>query len=153
MKIKIEDAKGYQLREFATKVLGLDVKGTESLASVRAKIAAAWEGDEIEVSEPEAPTVRKISAPASKAEPAEDDGSRKVTIIIQKSSMPGGSRPVFAAVNGRGIWIPRGEPVVIAEKYLHVLENAKEAQYDQLPDGGINPVPRMVPKYPYQRVA
>lgn len=155
MKIKLQDAKGYQLREFATKVLGLDVKGTESLEKVRAKIAAAYDGDEIEVSEPEAVTapVRVIPTPAGSDSASDADANRKVKIIIQKNNLPGGSAPVFAAVNGRGIWIPRGEPVEVAQKYVEVLENSQEAQYEMLPEGGINPEPRMVPVYPFQRIA
>lgn len=157
MKIKLQEAKGYQLREFATKVLGLDVKGTESLEKVRAKIAAAYDGDEIEVSEPETVTapVRVIPTPgASDSDEYSDaNANRKVTILIQAHNGPGGDQPVFAGVNGKGIWIPRGEPVEVAQKFVEVLENAKEDKYDMLPEGGINPTPRKVPVYPFQRIA
>lgn len=152
MKIKLQDAKGYQLREFATKVLGLDVKGTESLEKVRAKIAAAFDGDEIEVSEPEAPAPagRKINV---NADFESLDGEEKVTIILQKNNSPQGQMPVWVGVNGKAIWIPRGEPVQVAKKFVDALDIAEEEIYDALPDGGINPDPRKVPVYPYQRIA
>jgi hypothetical protein len=34
-----------------------------------------------------------------------------------------------------------------------VLRNAMQHFYDPLPDGGINPIPRLVLRYPFQRVA
>lgn len=149
MKIKLSEAKGYQVRKFAIEVLGLDVKPADSLQSIKAKIAAVWDGDEIEIGEEEAP-LRHISM---KSDAVDESGKQMVKVIIQKTSMPGGSDPVWLAVNGRGQWVPRGEAVEISAPYFEVLENAKEDVYDRLPDGGINPVPRQVPVYPYQRVS
>ena len=149
MKIKLSAASGEQVRKFASEVLGLDIKTADTIGSIRAKIATVWEGDEIDVEE--GGKLAKVQV--MPIETKDDDGSEMVRVIIQKTSGVGGSDTIFASVNGRAIWIPRGEPVDLAKKYFEVLQNAVEAIYDQLPDGGINTEPRMVPVYPYQRIA
>lgn len=148
MKVKVSEATAKQLRKFGNEVLGLDIKARDTAEAVRAMVSAVWEGDEFELTEDEAPVAAKPIM-----ERAGTDNNDKVKIIIQKVNSPGGSDPVFAAVNGRGIWLPRGEVIEVPRKYMEVLEHAQEAVYEQLPEGGINPVPRMVHVYPFQRVA
>jgi hypothetical protein len=154
MKIKLEDAKAHQVRDFAIRVLGLDVKPADSLASIRAKIALVWEGDEIEVAEDGkviADLAKGVAADEGQAKEADPD--RKVTILISRTNEPGGDQPVPVAVNGRAILIPRGKPSPVAYKYVEALTNAEQAIYDPLPDGGISTEPRMVPAYPFQIIA
>lgn len=148
MKIKIEDAKAYQLRKYAEEVLGLQLRAGESAMSIKAKIAAVIEGDEIDVSEDD-PALPKLQ----KAAPELAEKPAKVTIIISRTNEPGGNQPVPVAVNGRAMLIPRGEPVEIPEHFFEALKNAERAVYDQYPDGGINPTPRIIPEYPFQRIA
>jgi len=150
MKIKIENAKSYQLRKFAIEVLGLEMKAGESTTALKARIASVYEGDSFDVEDED------IVSPAQKRKAIDitsDEAPGKVTIIISKTNEPGGSQDVPVAVNGRAMLVPRGKPVEIPEHYFEALKNAEIGIYDELPEGGINPEPRLVPAYPYQRIA
>jgi hypothetical protein len=104
--------------------LNLDVNAKMGLAGIKAKLAqAGMPVDYIEIDdgldEPAPPLVRK--APPRVRHRA---NRRSVQLRIEPQEKPGGSEPVFASVNGIGIWIPRAETCWLDYKYYHVLMNA-----------------------------
>jgi hypothetical protein len=155
-KIKLADANVEQLREFAT-IQGIQLTGTENSVTLRARISATWQGDEITVTEPEpiptaGPRGEKIDA--APAEPG-NKWDEMVEIFIDKTDDPEGSQPVWVSVNGRGQWIERGKQSKIKRKYAHVLENAERIVYDQGPSENGVPgplIPRSVKAYPWRYV-
>lgn len=152
--VKLNDAGAAELRAYAETQLGITFGGAESKVNMRAKILEA-KPDLVEI-----PALEKAAGPtqqgdapkpvtASQPPPAPE----KVRIIINRTEDPGGDEHVPVSVNGRAMLIPRGETVEIPLPYFQVLQNAVRHVYDPLPDGkGINPKPREVPMYPYQRV-
>ena len=74
-------------------------------------------------------------------------------IHVNITEEAGGNEPVPVSVNGKVMLIPRGKDVDVPAEYVEVLQHAISHKYDPLPDGGMNPVPREVPLYPFQRVA
>lgn len=160
-KIPLATATAAQLRAFAENSLGLDIPASASIAAMKAKIQQAWNGTEIPVFDEPGPDEGKdvrVRAPTS-AEATGDgkDPNRKVRIMIQRTEEPGGSDGVIVGVNGTRIFIPRGEPVDVAYKYVHVLENAKKDVFDSAVDqnGRMNGLstPRQVLAYPFSYVA
>lgn len=159
--VKIVDATDAQLREFGRDVLQLPMPPNCKRETLEAKISAAWNKDEIPVSE--APADNSVAPEGQKPEPvstAQQDGNneddpmeRKVKIQINASEAPGGDQPVPLSVNGVAILVPRDEVVEIKEKYVQVLEAAVQDKYDVDEDGNIIPTPRKVKRYPFQRVA
>ena len=61
--------------------------------------------------------------------------------------LEGDGEPLPVGVNGRVIFIPRGEPVWVPEKFVHVLDNAVHSKLDEHNDliGGLL-------LYPYLRL-
>lgn len=155
-KIPIEEATVEQLRAFASAYLGLDIHGSTKEENVRARVAKAWGKPEILV--PDAGEDETVVArggqpphPVTAAHQPPDKG--KVRLIIQRTDDSGGNDPVFVSVNGRAMLVPRGKEVEIPYRYFRALEKAVIYRYEPLPDGGIDPVPRKIPLYPFQRVA
>jgi hypothetical protein len=146
-KIPIAEATEEQLRAFAETHLGISIHANSKIETLRAKVSAAWNKDEITVSDdaPE-PRLERRVAPVSAS-------NGKVKLIIQRTDEAGGDEPVPVGVNGRVMLIPRGEEVEVPQSYFEVLKNAIKHIYEPLKDGGINPVPRKVAMYPYQRIA
>ena len=148
-KVLLKDASGPQMRKFASAVLGMEFPRTEANESVRAKIASAWNKDEIDVIEDAAPmegTVAPVTILAKK--------NSKVKIRISRTEGAGGKDPVPAGVNGKIMLIPRGLDVEIPKSYFEVLTHAIIHVFEPLEDGkGIDPIPREVPAYPFQRLA
>jgi hypothetical protein len=105
--------------------------------------------EEIDV-EDAPPTAKQVGAKPLGGEPVAPE---KVKILIARTEDAGGDEPVPVGVNGPIMLVPRGEPVEIPYAYYEVLKNAVKDIYDPLPDGGMNPVPRKVPAYPFQRLA
>lgn len=151
-KIPLSEASEVQLRDFAEAYLGMTFPANTKPETIRAKVSAAWTKEHILVSE--ADENPKQTAP--KAQPPKVNGSEapeKVKIIISRTDEAGGDEPVFVSVNGRGMLVPRGEEVEVPYPYFEVLNHAVKDVYEPLKDGGINPIPRKVPAYPFQRVA
>lgn len=155
--IKIADATDAQLRAFANGTLGFNLPANTKDTTVLARIKAAWDKDYILVAEESAAadgTQSGDAPPAPSAiKAATDERPEKVRIIINVTEETGGNDPVVVGVNGKVMLIPRGEEVEIPHPYFEVLKNAVTHKYEQLPDGGLNPVPREVSLYPFQRVA
>lgn len=121
MQVNISEATIDQLREFATVHQGLDLPKTANRAVVISQLrAAGFEADMIEVTE---------TAAISKAKRAGTDGdglkSGFSKVIINEGNEEDGDQPVFLGCQGVGIRVPRGKEVVIANKYVEVLKNAK----------------------------
>ena len=152
--INIAEANHAELLKFARDTLGLNLPPNTKRETLLAKIGAAWNKDYItapETPEAEAPQV----GPQPQPQTADQDGPGKgmVRINIHITEEAGGNEPVTVGVNGKVMLIPRGKDVDIPESYFEVLQHAISHKYDPLPDGGMNPDPREVPLYPFQRVA
>jgi len=146
-KVLLKDATGPQMRAFAQTHLGMEFRHNEPNEKVRAAIAQAWAKDEIIVVEEE-PQAKKASTQREPGPVAD-----KVRLIVQRTEEAGGDEPVPVGVNGRIMLIPRGEEVEIPVPYFEVWKNAIRYIYDANKEGGLNPVPRQVPAYPFQRLA
>ena len=152
--VKIAEANHSELLMFARDTLGLNLPPNTKVETLIARITAAWDKEHILVPEAE-PEKPKQSGP--KPQPVtsaqEEPEKAKVRVIIQVTEEAGGADPVPVGVNGKVMLIPRGEEVDIPESYFEVLQHAITHKYEALPDGGMNPIPRKVPLYPFQRVA
>lgn len=148
-KIALAQASEEQLRTFAETHLGISLPQGAKIETLRAKVAAAWNKDEIIIqsdAQNQAQSEGRRAAPASAS-------NGKVKLIIQRTDDAGGDEPVPVGVNGRVMLVPRGEEVEIPKSYFEVLKNAVKHIYEPLKDGGMNPIPRKVAMYPYQVIA
>lgn len=156
-KIPLNEATAHQLISFAQSVLGITLKPTEKIEAMRAKVSEAWAQPDILIDEPaadEPAKTRSVKVPTQQAVDTELPHGEMVSIQIALEEGPGGRDPVPVGVNGRIQLIPRGQPVQVKREYVEVLKNAEKATYDPLFDAngnpaGYNPVPRMVPMYPW----
>lgn len=149
--IKLKDATDAQLREFATAHLGMSFGADDKTGTIRAAISAAWGKDEIPVAEEGPETAKPSAKKAQRTAGAAPEGKpKKVRLIVNATDDDGGDEAIQLGVNGKLMLVPRGEEVEIPYPYYEVLQNAITHRYEQLRDGGINPVPRKVPLYPYQ---
>lgn len=172
--IPIDEALIDDLRSFAEVVLGLEVPKRATEQTIRGKIAeAGWTRDVIVLDDASAgiPTGSQNNSLVN-IRPREDDKGnaimgegpdgepeqeREIKILVHTSDKPGGDEPVFASVNGRGIYIPRGERVWVPEKFVRVLDDAVELHYPEYDPnkndgrGGLD-APREVKSYPFSFV-
>lgn len=151
-KIPLKEASEAELRAFAQAHLGMEFDASARLASIRAQVATAWGKDEIVLALSDTADDLTPAGVAPARVGAAPVPSGAVRIIIQRSDEVGGDEAVPVGVNGRVMLIPRGEPVTIPLAYFEVLQNAVTHRYESLRDGGLNPVPRAVPMYPFQRL-
>lgn len=170
--IPIEDATEDQLRQFA-KNLGLDPHPAAKSLNLKGKIATVYSGDTIVVevgeedenagpvptspaeaeteAEPEAPLPAETSA-VQPLPGAEEYPEPRYTIVIAETPDKKGREPVPVCVNGRNMWIPRGQQVTIKHRYYHTLMNAVQTIYEQ-PDGPTGDmIPRNSLSYPVQLI-
>jgi len=151
--VDIKQASESQLRDFGRDTLGLNLPPNCKIDTLRSKVSAAWDKDFILVVEAAdtSPQVGSDPQPITpEQQPPEDS---MVRIIITVTEEAGGNQPVPVSVNGKAMLIPRNEEVDIPFKYYEALKHAVAHKYDPLPDGGLNPIPREVPRYPFQKVA
>jgi hypothetical protein len=144
-KIAIADASAKQLADFAENVLGLDgVDYRLGKGKIEEKMRTAlYDKDHIEVEEEQA-QIQRIEPPSS------ENKRRMATIFIHESDRPGGTEPVPVAVNGRQMFIPRGQQCTIPWEYYHALDNAKHYVYQQGPNGELLSESRKeVHEYPF----
>lgn len=151
-KVPIAQASQKQLLHFARNVLQLDVPRDNATPNeIKAKMkAAAYNEDFIEyeaegVDEPKRivdtkPLDGEVIAPNGK--PA----TVKIQIAIGHDK--GDDQPVYVGVNGKGMFIPRGEPVEVPYPYFEALNNARQYRYDSDDQHGLRP-PVEVPTYPF----
>jgi hypothetical protein len=146
-KIPVADATPAQLRHFAEVVLGLDgIKKTDTSTALRAKIAVVYKGDTITVAEDEPEAADPAPVAAAPAVPVSDElganglaggvingnpAFKHKRVYIYGSEKPGGKEPVPLNVNGRQMYAPREQIIILAEPYIECLRNAREMVYDQ----------------------
>ena len=159
-KIPIREATEKELREFASGTLGMTIKSTAKLETVRARIQAAWDKDEITVPDHEVPETEQEAkdrsvpqAPTPITEAQKPPAEGMVRLIVHVSEEAGGSAAIQLGVNGKIMLVPRGEEVEIPQRFYEVLCHAITHKYESMPDGGMDPIPREVSLYPFQRVA
>lgn len=152
-RISIAEATPQQLRSFATTVLGLELEGRENGPTLRSKIEqAGWTGDNIPVmgEAPSGPPAGSRDArEASKI--VKENGRAYFTIIIPREDKPGGQEPVYVSINGRGMFIPRGERQEVPAEYVEALDHAEQHVYDEFDGNGLGGLkaPRKVKSYPF----
>lgn len=150
--IPINEATAGQLRAFAESTLGLSIHPNCNRDAILAKVKQAWDKPEIPVEEPPEAEPQTGQPPRPATAEQQPPKAEMVRILIHVTEDAGGDEPVPVSVNGRAMLIPRGKEVDIKPEYYEVLKNAVQHRYEALPDGGMNPVPRKVPLYPFQRV-
>lgn len=146
-KIAIADASAKQLADYAETVLGIEgVDYRLGKAKIEEKMRATmYDKDYIEVPEEET-KIQRI-------EPPSGEGERRMAVVfIHNSDKPGGTEPVPVAVNGRQMFIPRGQECTIPWEYYHALNNAKQFVYQQGPNGELMPNPAEVHEYAFSLV-
>mgnify|MGYP001220154206 CR=1 FL=1 len=152
--VKIEEASIQQLRDYAGTVLGLDIPRTANAETIRAKIRAATDVEEITVTE--ATPVDHSGTPPARPKGYHgllgdsSKGDPLVELVISEQSGPGGKRDVFLSVNGRGMLVPRNKQVTIPYRYYEVLKNARQTLHEQNDDGSISS--REVLSYQFQTI-
>lgn len=144
--INILDATATQLAEFANKNLGIEVRHTMGKAHIMAAMQTTGYDKTYILVDDDEPTVdpnARVAAPEPVAE------RKMVTIRIpSQPNTPGGKEPVPVGVNGKVYLIQRNMDVPVPIEVLKVLENAKQTEYDQGPNG--EPInPREVSAFPF----
>jgi hypothetical protein len=126
--IDIMEATAPQLRAFATIVLGMEnIPPKAERSEVLALLAPTYRGKTISLFE-EAETLE-----GGKQRRTEKivNGRTFVLLTLHRQEKAGGKEPLFVAVNGRGMFIPRGVPSWVPEEYVEVLDHAQEQVYDE----------------------
>lgn len=144
MQKKIADATASEVADYARTYHGLDVRHTMGKDRIVAELAkVGYAADEITVEAPAA------VAPKQSLKPEDFGSKEKLVIHIPEQEGPGGSDPVFVAVNGRGILIPRNKNVSVRKPYVEALEHATK----RVPVKDANELItgwRDVPSYPFR---
>ena len=149
--VAIAQASRNQLFHFARDVMQLDLRDNATPNEIKSRLkAAGYDKDFIEyeaegVDEPKRivdtkPLDGDVIAPNGKPE--------KVKIQIAVGDKPGEDLPVFVGVNGKGMFIPRGEPVEVPYPYYEVLNNARQYRFASNEREGLQQ-PVEVPTYPF----
>lgn len=158
--IAIAEASKEQLFQFAKGRLGLDVPLSITKSMLLAKISVAHDKDTIDVPDvdEEVDLNAPVLTPKGKRAPTSEEGSRLVSkggkgdplveMTLHQSAEKDGKRPVFVAVNGVEILVPRGERIKLPYRYFHALENAirTEGTWDEQSNEIIK---TEVPAYPF----
>jgi len=148
----MSEATEEQLRKFASETLGIDIKESAKIETVRARIKACWNQPDIPVLDGDSVAPGLIpAAPAQPVTPEQQPPSEDmVRLTIGVTEDAGGADDVDLAVNGKVMRVPRGRSVEIPNRFFEALFRSVTFMYDPIKDGGINPEPRKVPLYPYQ---
>ena len=148
--VKIAEATHDQLLKFARETLGFNSPPNIGRETLIARISVAWNKDHITVAQAAAEVSQAGQAPLPQTAEQQAPEKPMVRINIHITEEAGGNEAVPVGVNGRIMLIPRGKDVDIPYTYYEVLKHAVMNKYDPMPDGGMNPVPREVPTYPFQ---
>ena len=151
--VTLAEATNKQLRDFCSGHLGL-MLGNHPLTNkaLHAKIReAAWDKPFIVVPVDESVEVEPKAAQAPV--PTKLGTEPLVTIEIPVGEDEDGKDYVFVGVNGRGIYLTRGEPIQIKYRYYLALKHAQKLVTDQRGDGiHTEDHRRIVPQYPFSVV-
>lgn len=151
-RIKITDATATELAKYGAETLNLpNMVPTRGLNVILAEIRKVEDKEFIEIDEVAGapPETKPGGVPSAENQP---DPDSLVKIMIPQQEGPGGNEPVWAAVNGVGLWIPRDQWHDIKFKYVEALENATKRIYDTDDEGKIVGH-RDVPQYPFMKQA
>lgn len=128
--ISVDKATHAELLAFATAEQNLDVPATATKAEIIDVLRkSGFTGKSFEL---DTSVLRPGSAAAPRA--AAGGAYTHVRMTLAANDAIGGREPVYVAVNGRGIYIPRNEPVVVKRKYFEALTNAVEVYYPETGD-------------------
>ena len=94
---------------------------------------------------PEAPV--PVATPISGANHDAAMSGKKRTLTIHPGEGENGSDNVFLQINGYAYSIKRGEPVLVPEEVVEVLNNARQTLMSFGPGGAV--VERSVPRYAF----
>ena len=175
-KVTLADANRDDLFVFVTTHLGIDVKDGATRGELYAKalesgLKAESKIDAVSVPDAIRPgSTQEIRRPIERdtagnpveasADDAEDLDEAEVeaaleahmnefcVINIAVSELPGGETPVYASVNGKAIWLPRGEPIKVRRMYVEALEHAVADHFAESM-AGLGDA-RKVQTYPFQ---
>lgn len=170
-RIKISAATEAQIAEFLTVMHGVELKPAELRSRNALTLAVRrviGDADEIVVSDaaPASPptaatssneygSISEFLAFARRPDLTDEERRRrdetKITIIIDRSDEPGGDQPVPVSVNGRNMFINRGEPSDVRYPYYAALLNAQRLVVEQSKIGDA-PNERTVQAYPFQTI-
>jgi hypothetical protein len=130
-----EEATAGQLRAFATIVLGMiDIPAGSTKETVISLMSPIFKGKTITLFEEGAATTADGSRPRTEKIV---NGRTYVLLTLLRQNKAGGNEPLFVAVNGRGMFVPRGSAVWVPEEYVEVLDHAEEWVYPEY-DAGRN---------------
>jgi hypothetical protein len=166
--IPIEEATLPDLRAFAQNVLQIEVPERANKQAVRGKIAdAGWTMGHIvldDASGIDLPGARDRESGLVNVRPrlteagepvlnSDGEPENEIKVLVHTSDKPGGEDPVFVSINGRGMYVPRGQNVWVPEKFVGALKAAEEKHYPEYDggDGGLGK-PRLVQSYPFSYV-
>jgi hypothetical protein len=137
IKVPLAEATPTQLATYATEVLGLPgiaaQLGRDRIIAAMRAAAYTFDYVQVDAEDPNraAPIAAARTAGGKASALAQLDGDAKERLMIVELTPQdgtGGQRPQFVGVNGIGILIPRGEPVVVKERYVNALNSAKKRE-------------------------
>ena len=147
--VTLADASKEQLRNFASRHLGIEFDTDATAAQMEAKIRTCIAKDTIEIDEPdEAVTVAASTADAPKGDMTVSGQDPKVRLSIHESDSAGGKRAVPAGVNGNIMLLPRNQEIEIPYRYYLALKDAVESRWFQNSETD-ELVENKVPSYAY----
>lgn len=143
--IPIADASAQQLSDFGTLVLGIEGLNYRLGRDVLIARLRGVSYDNAYISLPveEKDTIQRVDPPNS------GHARRMAVIRIHTDDKPGGAEPVPVAVNGKQMFVPRGQDCTIPWEYYHALNNARRYVYEQGPNGELLDPPREVHEYSF----
>lgn len=148
--VPLADATNKQLRTFASSHLGLPL-GSNVMTDrkLRAMIQeAAWDKPYVLVPADEGVEVEP--RPAAAAPEPQLGAEPYVKLLITVTEEDDGRDMVFVGVNGRAIYLPRGEEISVKYRYYLALKNAQKMITDQRGEGvHTEDVSRIVQQYPF----
>lgn len=134
-RVRLDDATIEQVRQFCESEMGLAVKNTTPVHILKKQLAAAgWDQDFITTDIGEGGQITTARAKPAVAPAPGQATEPMVEITIANQDAPGGKQPVFVAVNGKGILVPRNKRCAIKLRYVSALEIALQTTYELTTD-------------------
>ena len=170
--IPVEEASVAQIVEFLTVMHGVELTPTQAkhrpgLMLTLQKVEGSATHILVEDTSATPPAVQTAPAAAGyrsvqeflefagRSDLSDEDRLRRddtrITIVLDRNDEPGGDQPVPVSVNGRNMFINRGEPSSIRFPFYEALRNAKRHVVEQARIGD-PPIERTVQAYPFQTI-
>jgi hypothetical protein len=165
-RIPITDASVSDLREFASTIMGLEIKENAPKPAIIAQLkSAGYAADYITLTTfAQMPTVSHLTENGSPQRRATGRKRRDLDgndyevfeekINVHTSEQPGGDKPFPVSVNGVTMLLPRGQDIWVPTEFIEALNNAVYwvyPEWDGTGEGGLSE-PQNVKAYPYSRV-